>query len=79
MKNSNQPKSRELKFHLHGTDSSKKSERFEKIKEDIISNIKRTFANAIDIAHSIQDNAKKTYKEPELEDKILPDKKTREE
>ena len=31
--NNNQPKGRELKFHLHGADNSKKAETFERIKE----------------------------------------------
>ena len=65
-KNNNQPKMREMKFHLHGTDSSKKAETFEKIREDIISKIKRTFTNAMDIAQSIQDGTKKTFAEPTL-------------
>ena len=62
----NQQKTRELKFHLHGTESSKKAETFEKIKEEIVSRIKRTFSNAMDIAQSVQEGKKKTYKESEM-------------
>ena len=66
-KNSNnQPKSRELKFHLHGTESSKKAETFEKIKEEIVSRIKWTFQNSMDIAKSIQEGKRVTFKEPEM-------------
>ena len=80
-KTNTQPKSRELKFHLHGTDSSKKAETFEKIKDDIISKIKQTFVNAMDIAQSIQNGVRKSYKEPELAEpaETDPDKKAREE
>ena len=60
----NQQKARDLKFHLHRTDSSKKAETFEKIKDEIVSRIKRTFSNAMDIAQSIQDGARITYTEP---------------
>ena len=63
-KANNQLKAREMKFHLHGTDSSKKAETFEKIKDYIVSRIKRTFVNAMDIAQSIQDGARVTYNEP---------------
>ena len=80
-KANNQPKARELKFHLHGTDSSKKTEIFEKIKDNIVSRIKRTFVNTMDIAQSIQDGARKSYEEPVLDEptETDPDKKAREE
>lgn len=62
----NQLRARELKFRMHGTESSKKAETFKKIKDDIVSRIKRTFINAMDIAKSIQNNARITHGEPEM-------------
>ena len=60
VKANNQPKVRDLKFHLHGTDSSKKAEMFEKIKDNIVPKIKQTFVNAMDIAQSIQNGVRKS-------------------
>ena len=68
-RNNNQPAkvtSREMKFHMHGTDANEKAETFGKIKEDIISRIKRTFKDPLDVASSLKDGKEKTFKEPEL-------------
>ena len=65
-KTNNQLKVRELKFHLHGTESSKKAEIFERIKEDIVSKIKRTFSNAMNIAQSVKEGTRVTYSEPAM-------------
>ena len=43
-----------MKFHMHGTDANKKAETFSKIKEDIISRIKRTFKDPLDVASSLK-------------------------
>ena len=55
-----------MKFHMHGTDANKKVETFGKIKEDIISRIKRTFKDPLDAACSLKGGKEKTFKEPEL-------------
>ena len=52
---------RELKFHMHGTDANKKAETFEKIKDDIISRVKRTFKDPLDVASSLKNAKVKTF------------------
>ena len=51
---------------MHGTDANKKAETFGKIKEDIVSRVKRTFKDPLDVASSIKDGKEKTFKEPDL-------------
>ena len=40
---------------MHGTDAHRKAETFEKIKDDIICMVKRTFKDPLDIASSLKD------------------------
>ena len=60
------PTVRGMKYHMHGTDACKKAEIFGKIKEDIVSCVKRTFKDPLDAADSLKDLKEKTFKEPEM-------------
>ena len=70
-----------MKFHTHETDNSEMSATLEKINENIVSQIKKTFTDVMDITQSIQSGIKKTYTEPTLvtASETNPDKKTRKE
>ena len=58
---------RELKFYLHDSQLRKSSESFTKIKEAIITKIKKTFENPNAIAESLSSNKRKTFTKPELQ------------
>ena len=51
---------------MHGTDANKKAETFEIIKEEIISRIKRTFKDPLDVASSLKEGKEKAFTEPKL-------------
>ena len=55
-----------MKYHIHDTDAHKKAKTFEKIKEDIVSCVKRTFKDPLDIASSLKDLKEKTFREPDM-------------
>ena len=55
-----------MKYYMHGTDAHRKAETFEKIKEDIVSRVERTFKDPLDIVSSLKDLKEKTFKEPDM-------------
>ena len=52
---------REIKFHLHNSQQRKSSESFTKIKEAIITKIKKQYKNPNPIVESFSSNYKKTF------------------
>ena len=55
-----------MKYHMHGTDAQRKAESFEKIKDDIVSRVKRTFKDPLDIVTSLKELREKTFQEPDM-------------
>ena len=66
----NEPKIREFKFYLHDSAQRKSSESYNKIVDNIIIKIQKTFDQPIEIADSIKNKAKKVFTEPELADPV---------
>ena len=67
-KNNNLPKMRELKFYMHDSVQRKQSESFGKIKEAIITKIQKTFDDSVDLVASLENNVKKIYIEPVIDE-----------
>ena len=58
---------REMKFHLHDSESRKSSESFRKIKEAIVIKINVSFDNPIEIGESLKTGVKYVFEKPTIE------------
>ena len=58
---------REMKFHLHDSESRKSSESFRKIKEAIVNKVNLSFDNPIEIGKSLKTGIKFVFEKPEIE------------
>ena len=64
---------REMKFHLHDSQQRKSSESFAKIKEAIITKIKKSFKNPNTIEESLSSNSKKIFTKPKKQESTETD------